>query len=161
MARFSRAFVSLNNALKRLRRRKVSAQELLLLFPVCLQNSDCDAKITDDVLNCRRCGRCKVKSILEMAEHYGVRAVAAKGGELALQEAKAREVRAVVAIACEMELRQGIVAAFPKPVLGVVNVRPHGPCKDTDVSMREAEVALRMFLTDAPEALDPELRDAG
>ncbi len=152
MGRFSRAFVSLNNALRKVERRKVPAEQLLLLFPVCLQNSDCDAKITNDVSNCRRCGKCKVKSILEMAERYGVRAVAATGGELALQETKAKDVKAVVAIACEKELRQGIVAAFPKPVVGVVNLRPNGPCKDTDVNLPEAEAALRMCLADVPEA---------
>ena len=157
MARFSKAFVSLNNCLKRLRLRKVSKEELLLLFPACLQNSACDAKITNGISNCRRCGRCKVKSILEMAEHYGVRAAVATGGELALEEAKAKDVRGIVAIACEKELRQGIMAAFPKPVLGVVNLRLHGPCKDTDVSMQEAEDAVRRFLRDAPEALQPDL----
>jgi hypothetical protein len=157
LARFSKAFVSLNNGLKRLRLRKVSSEELLLLFPACLQNSACDAKITKDISNCRRCGKCKVMSILEMAEHYGVRAVVATGGELALQEAKGKDVRGIVAIACEKELRQGIMAAFPKPVLGVVNLRLHGPCKDTDVSMEEAEDAVRRFLRDAPEALQPDL----
>ncbi len=157
MARFSRAFVSLNNFFSGLRRGKVSREELLLLFPVCLQNSLCDAKITSALSNCRRCGRCKVKSILEMVEHYGIEAAVATGGELALERARVKRVRAIVAIACERELRQGIQAIFPKRVMGIINLRPHGPCRDTDVELPEVERAIRQLLKNPPGPLQSEL----
>ena len=55
-------------------------------------------------------------------------------------------VKAVVAVACGKELRQGVLGVFPKAVLGVVNLWPHGPCKDTDVALEAVEEAIRWFL---------------
>ena len=49
-------------------------------------------------------------------------------------------------IACTKELRQGILAAFPKAVIGVVNAWTVGPCKDTDVDLTEVERAIQWFL---------------
>ena len=43
------------------------------------------------------------------------------------------EVKAVVAVACEKELVQGIRAAFPKPVVAVPNMTPEGSCRNTVV----------------------------
>lgn len=43
------------------------------------------------------------------------------------------EVKAVVAVACEKELVQGIRAAFPKPVLAIPNQTPEGSCVNTIV----------------------------
>ena len=53
------------------------------------------------------------------------------GGRDALARTKQENIKAVVAVACEKELVQGIFAAFPKPVLGVINETPEGPCKNT------------------------------
>jgi hypothetical protein len=57
-------------------------------------------------------------------------------------------VDAVVAVACEKELREGMRATFPKPVLGIINLRPNGPCRDTDVDVAQVEDAMRWFLRD-------------
>ena len=132
--------------LTRLRRPRCSPGRLLILFPSCLQRSECPQKITTDLAECKRCGRCKVKDMLELAERYGCRRMVATGGRLALQIARGDGVDAVVALACEKELTEGLLATFPKPGLGVINLRPHGPCKDTDVDMAEVEEAVRWFL---------------
>jgi hypothetical protein len=87
-----------------------------------------------------------VKDILELAEEFGVQCAVATGGRLALQRVKEDGVRGVVAVACEKELSQGIRGAFPKAVLAVTNLRPHGPCKDTDVSLLEVRKAIQWLL---------------
>ena len=142
----SRIFLTLSNALTRLRRKRVRPENLLLIFPHCLQNSECDCKIVADPRNCKHCGRCKVKDLVDLAERYGVQISAAAGGRLALQRLQNDDVHAVVAVACELELRQGVFKSFPKPVLAVPNLRPHGPCVDTDVDMTKVEDAVRFFL---------------
>ena len=134
------------NWLTRVRRSRCKPPELLLLLPSCLQNSQCRQKVTYDLDECKRCGRCKVKDVIELAERYGARCAMATGGRLALKRAKGEGVRAVVAVACEKELKEGMKAVFPKPSLGVVNRRPHGPCKDTDVDLEDVERAIRWFL---------------
>jgi hypothetical protein len=58
------------------------------------------------------------------------------------------DIHAVVAIACEKELQEGMGGVFPKPGLGIINIRPHGPCTDTDVDLEEVEEAIKWFLRD-------------
>jgi hypothetical protein len=72
----------------------------------------------------------------------------ATGGRLALELAKAEGVKAIVAVACEKELQAGLTGVFPKPSLGIINLRPHGPCRDTDVDLGEVEEAIAWLLRD-------------
>ena len=134
------------NLLTRIRRPRCAPEQLMLLFPSCLQRSACPQKISLDLGQCRRCGKCKVKDIIELSEEYGTQCVVATGGRLALLRAREGDVKVVVAVACEKELRSGILGLFPKPALGVINLRPHGPCRDTDVDLQEVEEAIRWFL---------------
>jgi len=142
----SRIVIGLSNFATRIRRTRVQPDGLLLIFPVCLQCSTCPNDIVSDVHNCKRCGRCKVCDLVGLSEKYGCRIEAATGGRLALAKVKDPHVRAVVAVACHKELREGIVASFPKPVIGVVNTWPSGPCKETDVELDGVERAIQWFL---------------
>lgn len=142
----SRIVVGLSNFATKLRRTRVRADQLLLLFPSCLQCSDCPNNIVGDLANCTRCGKCKVSDLRALAEKHGCKVAVAAGGRLALARVKDPDVRAVVAIACSKELRQGILASFPKAVIGVVNIWPKGPCKDTDVNLDAVERAIQWFL---------------
>jgi hypothetical protein len=58
----------------------------------------------------------------------------------------AEEVQGVVAIACEKELRTGLMAAMPKAIFAVPNLRPNGYCVDTDVYMDDVLKAIERFL---------------
>ena len=117
-----------------------------MLLPSCLQYSQCKQKISNDVAECKRCGRCKIKDVLELVDRYGCQCMVATGGRLALARARSKDVAAVVAVACEKELQAGMIAAFPKPAVGVINLRPNGPCRDTDVDLSELEKAIKWFL---------------
>ena len=138
--------VSLSNLINKLKGNKCPPSGLLIMFPHCIQWSKCPQKITLDLNNCKRCGKCKVKDLIELSEKYGVQLAVATGGRAALQRVKSEEVRGVVAIACEKELRIGLTAAFPKAILSVPNLRPHGYCKDTDVIIADVEQYVRQFL---------------
>jgi len=144
--RVSRWIVALNNWWVRRRARQVEPGELLLLLPSCLQRSGCERRVRVNVRECERCGRCQVGELLEEADRLGVRVWVATGGELALEQARADGVRAVVAVACPKELRTGILRTWPKPVLAVENERPYGPCRDTRVDVEAVREALRFFL---------------
>ncbi len=84
--------------------------------------------------------------VLRTADRYGCRAAVAAGGRLAMQLAKQEDIKAIIAIACEKELQEGLKGVFPKPALGIINIRPNGPCRDTDVSVEEVEKAIRRFI---------------
>ncbi len=119
---------------------------LVLLLPHCLQAGDCGRDVVGSVAACARCGRCDLAALIALAEGMGVRCCIAAGGRLALAEVRRRDVRAVVAVACEQELWDGIRAAFPKPVLAVPNRRPHGPCRDTRADLDAVSAALAALL---------------
>lgn len=138
--------VSLNNLIVKLKKKKCPPEGLLILFPHCLQNTKCKQNIKNDLSECKRCGKCKVKNLMELSEKYGVSIAVASGGRLALERVKAKEVQGVVAVACEKELRIGIMASIPKAVIGIPNVRPNGYCKDTDVYIEEVEKAVEKFV---------------
>jgi hypothetical protein len=73
------------------------------------------------------------------------------GGTLARQ--KVREIRpqAVVAVACERDLASGIQDVYPIPTLGVMNIRPNGPCFNTKVDIEEFKRAI-LEIIDVPDA---------
>lgn len=140
------SFIEINNQLVRVQKPKVKPEEILLLAPHCLQRSDCPYKITADVYNCRRCGRCSIHILLNLAQKYRVRLAVATGGTLARHFVKVYRPRVIVAIACERDLTSGIQDTQPLPVWGIVNLRPYGPCLNTQVEVSQVEEALRFFL---------------
>ncbi|MHC4276535.1 MAG: DUF116 domain-containing protein [Planctomycetota bacterium] len=139
-------FVSISNMLQKLKGTKCPPSSLLIMFPHCIQWSRCPQKITLDLNECKACGKCKVMDLIALSEKYGVQLAVATGGRAALQRVKSKEIRGVIAIACEKELRIGLMAAFPKAIVSVPNLRPQGYCKDTDVTMEDVEQSVRNFL---------------
>lgn len=138
--------VKCNNALTRRRHVRVSADNLLLLLPHCMQWNGCTANVKEDIQECRRCGRCRIGVMRDLAEKYHLRCVVASGGRRAIAEVRQPETRAVVAVACEKELLAGILATVPKPVLAVCNTRPCGDCHNTCVEPGQVEEAIRALL---------------
>jgi len=54
--------------------------------------------------------------------------------------------KAIVAVACELDLTSGIRDTYPIPVIGVLNRRPNGPCYNTSVDIAEVKKALLHFI---------------
>jgi len=145
-AALDKAVVALSNVTTRLRRTRCRPEEILVLFPACLQRSGCDRRLDHALTNCARCGRCAVASFLDLADRYGVQVYRATGGRQAVARARDPKVKAIVAVACRRELREGIFACLPKAVLATNIEWPCGPCKDTTVEMDRVEEAVRWFL---------------
>ncbi len=140
------SFIDVNNQLVLMSNIRVWPEELLLLAPHCLQHNECRHKITKDIHNCRRCGKCPMHDLLTVALAYGVNIVIATGGTLARKSILENRPRAVVAIACERDLSSGILDSYPLPVLGVLNQRPNGPCSETMVTSETVENTLNLLI---------------
>lgn len=141
---FQTYIIKLNNSL--VMRDHYNVQRILLLLPHCIQNSKCDVRLTFDVFKCRRCGECKIKDLIELAEAYNISIAIATGGTIARKVVKEVKPDAIVAVACERDLSSGIVDTYPLPVIGILNERPFGPCIDTTVSLQKVEDALKWFI---------------
>jgi hypothetical protein len=141
-----RAFIAINNQLVLGEARKVHPQRLLILLPQCIQNHECGVRITGNVKNCKACGRCKIKNLVELSERYQVAISVATGGTLARKLVVDKKPEIIIGVACERDLTSGIQDTYPIPVYGILNKRPNGPCYDTDVDLELVERGMAAFL---------------
>lgn len=132
-------YVDVNNILILSQKSKFEPSRVLVLLPHCLQNSRCGHKITgsagNGIDNCRRCGKCSIGDIADIVLRKGVKAYVATGGTAARNIIEKTGPKAVLAVACERELAEGMAEAGGVPVIGLVNERPNGPCGDTAVNL--------------------------
>ncbi len=141
-----KSFIAVNNSLFKATRKRIAKDRLLILLPQCLQNYDCPYRVTASIDNCHRCGRCKIGEILQLGDRCGASVSIATGGTLARKVIVDENPTVIVAVACERDLSSGIQDAYPIPVYGILNQRPHGPCVNTEVDFEELEQAIGFVL---------------
>ena len=139
------SFIEINNSLLSPLKGKFDRKDILILLPHCLQNSECNIKITYNIENCKRCGKCKIKDILEIAEKNNIQVGIATGGTMARKIVKDKKPKFIIAVACERDLSSGIHDSYPLPVYGIPNNRPFGPCFNTDIDLKKLEFAIDYF----------------
>ncbi|HMK48736.1 MAG TPA: DUF116 domain-containing protein [Thermodesulfovibrionales bacterium] len=140
---YQRFIINLNNSL--VKKEGPKPEKVLLLLPHCLQINQCDIRLTYNIQNCKRCGKCGIRDLIKVAEDNRLSIFIATGGSLARRVIGEIQPDAVVAVACENDLSSGIADIYPLPVLGVPNERPEGPCINTRVDIAKIKAAI-MFL---------------
>jgi hypothetical protein len=128
-------FIDINNIFVQSGKIRKSPDKIMLLLPHCLQNSECTHKVTGDIKNCKKCGRCTIGEILGLVEEKGVKAIIVTGGTAARNTIAREKPEIVLSVACERDLAIGISDVSQIPVLGVLNQRPNGPCVNTTVNV--------------------------
>lgn len=148
--RVKQSFIELNNHLVRSNHHRTRPNKLLILLPHCLQDFDCQIKITGNIKNCKGCGKCDIKDLNELSDQYQVKMTVATGGTLARRIIVENRPEAIVAVACELDLTSGIQDSYPIPVIGILNDRPNGPCFNTKVDIQKVKDAILDFLGNSP-----------
>lgn len=141
------SYIQVSNQLVKTRLEKNMLDRIMILAPHCLQWVHCPHKITININNCKRCGKCPISALIELSERYNVDLSVATGGTAARKILKEKRPQGVVAIACERDLTSGIQDIDILPVIGVVNERPEGPCCNTKVDLKKVEEAIKFFQT--------------
>ena len=141
-----RSFIAINNQLVLSESKKIKPDKLLILLPHCLQNHECNVRITGNVENCKACGKCKIKDLVNLSERYNLQISVATGGTLARRIVVEKKPDIIIGVACERDLTSGIQDSYPVPVFGILNKRPFGPCYDTDVDFDLVERGVITFL---------------
>ncbi len=127
--------------------RKGKVKNILILLPRCLQYFKCEHNVISSVDNCKLCGKCKIKDIMEIKENYGLKDVkVAPGGKIAKMFVEEINPDYIIAVACEMELILGIKEVFPYKVLAVNNIIVNKPCINTDVEIEKIETFVKKLL---------------
>lgn len=129
------SFVEINNFLLFSLDKKSKVNRILVLLPHCLQLHNCKAKITEDIRNCLKCGKCDIKELAALSDQKAIFISVATGGTLARRVLEEKKPEAVIAVACERDLSSGIIDSYPLPTYGLSNIRPNGPCRDTMVDV--------------------------
>lgn len=140
------AFIYINNKLVLAEGWLINPEKMLILAPHCLQYHECMIRITGDIENCKSCGKCRIKDLVNLARKYHISVAVATGGTLARRIVKEKQPSLIIAIACERDLTSGIQDADPIPVFGILNDRPNGPCYDTDIDIKAVEKGISIFL---------------
>lgn len=135
--------ISMNNRF--LKTERPAAKKILLLLPHCLQTNECDIRLTYNIYNCKKCGKCEIKDLIRIADDFNISLFVATGGNLARKIVKDVHPEAIVAVACERDLSSGIADSFPLPVFGIPNERPFGPCFNTRVNLDTVKEAIEFF----------------
>jgi hypothetical protein len=143
--KYQRLIIHWNNRL--VKKEKPRSKKVLLLLPHCLQMNECDIRLTFNVYNCKRCGRCEIKDLIQIAEDNHLALSIATGGSLARRIVNDMQPEAIVAVACENDLSSGIADIYPLPTLGITNERPSGPCYNTKVDLEKVKEAITFFGT--------------
>ena len=152
-----RSYITLSNEfiVKKLDRdlkNGVKAERVLILLPHCIQLNSCGFRITSDVYNCRKCGKCVVASFLQLSERFGFDLIVSTGGTMARKAVKDKQPDIILAVACERDLLSGIKDTISLPVIGILNERPNGPCYNTTVDPAAVEAVLRTVFGEASTA---------
>jgi len=148
--RVQQSFIELNNHLVLSNHHRTRPNKLLILLPHCIQDFDCQVKITGNIRNCKGCGKCEIKDLIELSDQYQVKIAVATGGTLARRIIVDNRPEAIVAVACELDLTSGIQDTYPIPVIGILNERPNGPCINTKVDIQKVKQAILDFLESSP-----------
>jgi len=140
---FQAFVIRLNNKL--VARGRHRGKRMLLLMPHCLQVDDCKIRLTHNIRNCERCGKCEIRDLIAVADRKNIEIHVATGGNLARRIVTHAHPDVIVAVACERDLSSGIADAYPLPVIGIPNERPFGPCINTRVDLRKVEEAIDLL----------------
>lgn len=141
-----KVYVYLNNKYILSIKHNIKPEDIMILTPHCIQKSFCKHKVTNDIENCARCGKCNVNDLVKLKEKYNVKVYIATGGTLARKIIIKYKPKAIIAVACERDLTSGIQDVSKIPVVGVFNKRPNGPCFDTQMDILEVEKVISFFL---------------
>lgn len=142
-----RSFISLNNRLVSHTITPTDENAMLILVPHCLQDPDCPYKVTGDITECRACGKCEMGRFREINQNSSITVEVVPGGTLAREIIYENNPRVIVAVACERELALGIMDTLPHQVVGIINERPSGYCKNTCVDMGFVEWMIEYIKT--------------
>ncbi len=132
-------YIELNNIVVESDNIKYKTEEIMLLLPHCLQNCECNLKVTSNPEACKRCGRCKIGQLLDYSKKRNISMFIATGGTVAREIIRQNNPKLIVSVACERDLMSGILDVKGIPVMGVTNKQPNGPCINTDVDISAIE----------------------
>ena len=126
--RLSNSIIKVSNAIIGINRDPILPKQLMVLLPRCLKKELID-------------------NIKTYSFSKGIQVFIVSGGSKAREIISKEHPKGIIGVACERDLLSGINEILPQiPVIGIPNIRPEGPCKNTMIAMDDFIVATQCFL---------------
>lgn len=135
--RVDELYVDLRNKVCEKKFVEVPAKQRVVFLPQCLRGANCKAPQDDEGYHCLKCGGCSIAKIMEFTEKNGTRVFILPGGSMIHRMMQKYSPKAVIGVACNRELVEGISA------MEKVNIPSQGifllkdGCKNTEVDLEE------------------------
>ncbi|KAE9637205.1 MAG: uncharacterized protein PWP07_1907 [Epulopiscium sp.] len=139
-------FIYMNNICVDSMKLRGTSEDILILIPHCVQNSQCGIKITSNLLACKECNQCKIVDLKHLKEQFNCKIAIATGGTLARKAVVETHPKYVIAVACERDLVNGILDVNTIPIYGILNQLPNGPCFNTTINVQEIEDVIIRYI---------------
>ncbi len=122
---------------------KTQMSKRLLFLPQCLRNLECPAKTSPrDGIICKGCGRCEIANIKKMCDERGINICISPGSEFVKRAIRDKKPRAVIGIACQHDLYEGMRSVTSKGIPAVGVVLSKTGCVMTEVNWEDVREML-------------------
>lgn len=137
-ARIDEIYVRVKNQVNLPRMKEIPKTDRALFISHCLRNSKkCIAKMNGFGYECKHCENCKISGIIIAAKKLGYSVYIVPGGSMVFKIITEKKPKAVMGVACYVELEQGMENAgrLNLPNMGVPLSKDG--CKDTRVNVKK------------------------
>ncbi len=131
--------------------KRVPKEERILFLPHCLRHSkECKAELGEEGLECKKCGKCQISEIIDLANEAGVKKTfVVPGGSMLIKLIGKYKPKAVLGVCCYNEAQLAFdnlkgTDVFPQAALLI-----RDGCSDTRANIEE--IKEKLFLGEENE----------
>ena len=88
----------------------IPPEEKIIVLPHCLRSRDCEASLKESGIKCTFCGKCAIGTIKSKAEPMGYKVFIVPGSSFVKKIVQQNRFKAVVGVACHVDLNQTMMA---------------------------------------------------
>lgn len=108
-----------------------------IFLPHCLRHPDCQAKTTEEGVQCLSCGKCNISEFKKEAEALGYKLFIVPGFSLTKKLIEKYKPKAVLGVACTDELNEAKEEAKKRNIIAVALPLLKDGCVNTEVDWKK------------------------
>ncbi len=138
--------IELRNKLNEYGFKSTPYNKRVLFLPHCMRNSrECKASYSEEGLQCKRCGKCDIAKLVEIAEELGYKNVfVVPGGSMVQKIIKKHKPEATVGVCCYHEANLAFDQLRGTGIHAQVALLLQDGCKDTKTNVVEAKEKMEL-----------------
>jgi hypothetical protein len=139
--------IELRNKMNEYGFKRTPYNERILFLPHCMRNSrECKAEYNEEGLQCKKCGKCDIAKLVDIAEEFGYAHVfIAPGGSMVQKLIKKYKPKATVGVCCYQEANLAFDQLRGTGIHAQVALLLQDGCKDTKANVAEAREKMELI----------------